>query len=81
MAHVVDCCFVIVDGGGGGNGGGSGGACLFVEEAWAYGTMSLILKLRLACGGAVKLLHYALTWSLIQDGGDLSPRGEQGFAR
>ena len=30
---------------------------------------------RLACGGAIKLLPYALTWSLTQVGGDLSPRG------
>ena len=30
---------------------------------------------RLVCGGAVKLLPYALTWSLTQVGGDLSQRG------
>ena len=30
---------------------------------------------RLACGGAVKLLPYALTWSLIQVDGNLLPRG------
>ena len=30
---------------------------------------------RLACGGAIKLLPYALTWSLTQVGGNLSPRG------
>jgi hypothetical protein len=30
---------------------------------------------RLAWGGGIKLLPYALTWSLTQVGGDLSPRG------
>ena len=30
---------------------------------------------RFACGGAFKLLPYALIWSLTQVGGDLSPRG------
>ncbi len=29
----------------------------------------------LACGGATKILPYALTWSLTQVSGDLSPRG------
>ncbi len=28
-----------------------------------------------ACGGAIKLLPYAMTRSLTQVGGDLSPRG------
>jgi len=30
---------------------------------------------RLACGGAARLLPCALTWSLTQVGGNLSPRG------
>jgi hypothetical protein len=30
---------------------------------------------RFVCGGAIKLLPYALTWSLTQVGGNLSPRG------
>jgi hypothetical protein len=30
---------------------------------------------RLACGGAIKLLPYAVTWFLTQVGGNLSPRG------
>jgi hypothetical protein len=30
---------------------------------------------RLACGGAIKLLPYVLTWSVTQVKGNLSPRG------
>jgi hypothetical protein len=30
---------------------------------------------RFTCGGAIKLLPYAMTWSLTQVSGDLSPRG------
>jgi hypothetical protein len=30
---------------------------------------------RFVWGGAIKLLPYALTWSLTQVGGDLLPRG------
>jgi hypothetical protein len=44
---------------------GAVGACVIQASA----------NVRLAGGGAVKLLTYALPWSLAQVGGNLLPRG------
>jgi hypothetical protein len=49
---------------------------LLPDEAVGARVTQASTHVRLACGGAVKLLPcYALTWSLTQVGGDLLPRG------
>ena len=49
---------------------------LLQDEAVSAHVTKASTHVRLACGGAVKLLpYYALTWSLTQVGGNLSPRG------
>jgi hypothetical protein len=61
----------------------TGAVSLFRDGAVGASVIWASTHVRLDGGGAVKLLPYELTWPLIQvgAGGNLSPLGEQGFAR
>ena len=59
----------------------TGEVSLLWDGAMGARVIQASARVRLACGGAIQLLPYASTWSFTQVDGDLSPRGEQGFAR
>jgi hypothetical protein len=53
----------------------TGEVSLLQDEAVGARLIQASAHVHLACGGATKLLPYALTWSLTQVGGNLLPRG------
>ena len=52
----------------------TGEVSLLQDGAVGARVIQAFTHVHIACGGAVRLLPYVLTWSLTQVGGDLLPR-------